>query len=78
MRNHTSVFHYIERRIIIIHERVRRELNILDSLLLSRISFWSWHRDLNSEPQNYKFRALPIELCQHLVTSMGIEPMLQP
>ena len=24
MRNHTSVFHYIERRIIIIHERVRR------------------------------------------------------
>ena len=28
MRNHTPVFHYIERRIIIIHERVRRALPV--------------------------------------------------
>ena len=27
---------------------------------------WSWQRDLNPRPADYKSAALPTELCQHM------------
>ena len=27
---------------------------------------WSWQRDLNPQPADYKSAALPVELCQHM------------
>ena len=43
---------------------------------------WSWRRDLNPQPADYKSAALPIELRQQntqpakeVATRMGLEPM---
>ena len=35
------------------------------------LTFWSWRKELNPQPTDYKSVALPIELRQHCISDIG-------
>ena len=49
-------------------------LLLLRLVVRSRLQNWSWRRDLNPRPSDYKSDALPAELRQRAALSSGISP----